>query len=539
MAFRAATVVTLATVLPLNSNPAAARDVILRVSAEARSSTSPLLLLVSIRKQRVRVFDSNGVIASSRISSGQPGFDTPTGVFSILEKQVYHESNIYDGAPMPFMQRVTWSGIALHAGVVPGYRASHGCIRLPASFAKSLFSLTNTGNRVVISMDEAEPVRFEHANLFKPLPAEFTGKTSSVAPGPTRVAANDVGPEQFDLIGFPGISPAMAEALPDAQKAIGKPRSRAEADRFAAEKITSLQAALKTAETHKIAAAEKSKTVLRETEQAMATLTAERKTIEDVRATVKAAEQKQAQAIRTFETYMKSASGGGAKADARSEDKEYDLEDAVLDATIEADRVRNEAARREMAFAEVQTSLAKAETARSAAVANAGDTQAQVKSTQEALAEATKQAGRRNKPLGVFVSLKSKRIYIRQGTEPLLEAPITIASPQGPVGTHVLTAMRYGADANSFEWKLVSAHTPAVAADDQGSRKNKRRDVQQLPLSAGPRMAKSALDAIKIPQEIQDTITELARPGASLIISDRDLSPTESGPGTEFVVLTR
>jgi lipoprotein-anchoring transpeptidase ErfK/SrfK len=90
---------------------------------------SPLLLLVSIRKQRIRAFDVTGELNSSRISTGMRGFDTPTGVFSVLEKQTYHESNIYEGAPMPFMQRLTWSGIALHAGVVPGYRASHGCIR--------------------------------------------------------------------------------------------------------------------------------------------------------------------------------------------------------------------------------------------------------------------------------------------------------------------------------------------------------------------------------------------------------------------------
>ncbi len=148
------------------------------------------MLLVSLRKQRVRVFDGYGEIANSRISSGQPGFDTPTGVFSILEKQVYHESNIYDGAPMPHMQRVTWSGIAFHAGVVPGYRASHGCIRLPASFARSLFNQTKVGARVVITNDEMSPVKFEDDLLFKPLPAVAAAPAQSTNVRDTRVADN-------------------------------------------------------------------------------------------------------------------------------------------------------------------------------------------------------------------------------------------------------------------------------------------------------------------------------------------------------------
>ncbi len=544
-----------------------ARDIILRPVPEAQRSPSPLLLLISIRKQRVRIFDDTGEIGSSRISSGQPGFDTPTGVFSILEKNQTHYSNIYGGAPMPFMQRLTWSGIALHAGVVPGYRASHGCIRLPHSFAKTLFGITRTGGRVVVAQDEMEPTRFDHANLFKPLPAYTTKVIGALSNGETKVAANDMGSDQLSVMPhFPGVSPAMAEAMPNAlpasqdgsQIATGRPRSRAEADRFMSEKISNLQGALKAAETAKVAAGEKAKIVLKETEAAMATLASERKAIEAVRATVKAAEQKQAQAVRSFEAYMKGAVSGAVAAagpvtkasarsgdkrgdDKRSEDKETDLEDAILDLTIEADAVRDGAARREMAFAEVQGSLSKADAARSAAIAAVSSTQIQLKSLTTALIDANKEQVRRAKPLAVFVSLKSKRVYIRQGFEPVLEAPIPVETPAAPVGTHVLTAMRYGADPNAFEWRLVSAHTPAAGTKEQTSKKNKRRDANQpqLPASAGPRLAKAALDAIQLPQDIRDTIAELARPGASFIISDRDMSANESGPGTEFVVLTR
>ena len=121
----------------LGADMAQARRVAAPNPAQTQSrAPSPLLVLISIRKQRLRVFDINGQITESRISSGKPGFDTPTGVFSILEKHVVHASNIYEGASMPNMQRITWSGIALHAGIVPGYRASHGCVRLPFGFSK-------------------------------------------------------------------------------------------------------------------------------------------------------------------------------------------------------------------------------------------------------------------------------------------------------------------------------------------------------------------------------------------------------------------
>ena len=99
-----------------------------------------------------------------------PAHPTFLGAFSILEKQRWHHSNIYSGAPMPWMNRITWSGTALHAGVVPGYPASHGCIRLPYSFAPKLYDITSVGDNVVISRDRPAPALIEHPNLFQPLP---------------------------------------------------------------------------------------------------------------------------------------------------------------------------------------------------------------------------------------------------------------------------------------------------------------------------------------------------------------------------------
>src|SRR6185436_8151070 len=136
----------------------------------SRPAGVPLLAVVSLNDQRVTIYDAEGKVLRAPVSTGQTGYETPAGIFSILEKNREHYSNLYDDAEMPFMQRITWSGIALHAGVLPGRPASHGCIRMPYRFAEQLFDLTKTGLRVVIVRDDMNPVEFTHPALFKPGP---------------------------------------------------------------------------------------------------------------------------------------------------------------------------------------------------------------------------------------------------------------------------------------------------------------------------------------------------------------------------------
>ena len=125
----------------------------------------PLIINVSIAKQRVRVYDANGLFAEAPVSTGMAGHPTPMGVFSVIQKDRYHHSNIYSNAPMPFMQRITWGGVALHAGVLPGYPASHGCIRMPEAFAIKMWGWTKMGARVIVSPGELTPENFTHALL--------------------------------------------------------------------------------------------------------------------------------------------------------------------------------------------------------------------------------------------------------------------------------------------------------------------------------------------------------------------------------------
>lgn len=122
-----------------------------------RAPSGPILLVVSIDDQVAYVYRNAVLIARSTVSTGAPGHETPTGVFTILQKNKDHESNIYKGAKMPNMQRLTWSGIAMHAGDLPGYPASHGCVRLPYEFSEKLFAITDMGGTVVVTKRASVP----------------------------------------------------------------------------------------------------------------------------------------------------------------------------------------------------------------------------------------------------------------------------------------------------------------------------------------------------------------------------------------------
>jgi len=135
------------------------------VKEAPKPPAGPLIIAVSIGGQHLTVYDNGAPIATSPVSTGMRGHLTPMGVFSVIQKDRYHHSNIYSNAPMPFMQRITWSGVAMHAGVLPGYPASHGCIRMPESFAVRLWGMTEMGARVVVTPNDVTPYEFEHPLL--------------------------------------------------------------------------------------------------------------------------------------------------------------------------------------------------------------------------------------------------------------------------------------------------------------------------------------------------------------------------------------
>jgi len=137
-------------------------------AAAPREAGEPIMAIVSIKSQQVTFYDADGWILSAPVSTGTKGRETPAGVFAVLEKDLDHHSTLYDDASMPHMQRLTWNGIALHGGPLPGYAASHGCVRMPYGFAQKLFDKTRIGMRVIISPSDATPVEFSYAALLVP-----------------------------------------------------------------------------------------------------------------------------------------------------------------------------------------------------------------------------------------------------------------------------------------------------------------------------------------------------------------------------------
>ncbi len=137
-----------------------------------RSPAGPVAVIVSLSEQRVHVYRNGIRIAVSTCSTGKPGHETPVGVFTILQKDRHHHSNLYNNAPMPNMVRLTWSGIALHAGKLPGYPASHGCVRLPMEFSARLFEITLVGTAVIVANDHEDPVAVAHPGMVLSAEAE-------------------------------------------------------------------------------------------------------------------------------------------------------------------------------------------------------------------------------------------------------------------------------------------------------------------------------------------------------------------------------
>jgi lipoprotein-anchoring transpeptidase ErfK/SrfK len=160
------------------------------------NSGAPLMIIVNLQSQHAYVYRDGQPIAITTVSTGRPGRETPTGTFEILAKERMHHSNLYDNAPMPFMQRLTWSGLSLHAGKLPGHPASHGCIRLPAKFAEQLYQLTQRGETVVVT-DDGSAAALARAGLDTQL-SLLAGTAATVhdivgAVGPAPVESGDSG----------------------------------------------------------------------------------------------------------------------------------------------------------------------------------------------------------------------------------------------------------------------------------------------------------------------------------------------------------
>ena len=194
---------------------------------KVKAVTGPLLIAISLNSQQLTLYSKGAAIAHSPVSTGTESHPTPTGIFSVIGKEKFHRSNLYSNAPMPFMQRITWSGVALHQGALPGYPASHGCIRLPGQFAQYLWGTTRMGARVIITRNEVAPFDIAHAKLFAPKQEEpSAGEVSAIRA--TKIAETD-----HPVTSSDAPKPAATQAPTPADGARAAKSSPAGADRSA------------------------------------------------------------------------------------------------------------------------------------------------------------------------------------------------------------------------------------------------------------------------------------------------------------------
>ncbi len=370
--------------------------------AAGRQAEKPVLAVVSLRQQKVTVYDSAGPILEAPVSTGSRTYETPAGIFTILQKNRDHVSNLYEDAEMPFMQRITWSGIALHAGPLPGYRASHGCIRLPYRFAERLFDLTSVGTRVVIAPNKVDAMRVSHPLL--------------------------------DRLQRDGATATPASGVEQAREAATKAREEAEAAAARAEKVA---------------------------------------------AAARRAEAARARALKRL---------------------------SAAEARVAAQKAGLAKVR-----AEAQVQKLRADASAAAVAAEAATKQAEPQLAELAAAESeAREARLRAWPVSILVSLKTQRIYVRQGFEPVLEMPAVIKEPEKQIGTYAFYATETAQGDRG--WLSV-----ALTKDSKSD-------------------GAAVLDRIEIPREVSEKLASSTWFGSALIVSD-EAPYKETAAGTDFLVV--
>ena len=398
------------------------------------------LIVVSIPKQRISLYGAGGFHKQGAVSTGTAGFPTPTGVFSVIQKNRYHRSNIYSGAPMPFMQRITWSGVAMHEGVLPGYPASHGCIRLTHQFASELWGMTRMGVRVIVTPDDAQPAEIAHAKLFVP----------NMTPAP--VATTDAERVKPSLVAMAGDKTAEASTAPKAAVKLLSPLDRAKVEKaqMVVDAPAKAKAAKEAAEISAVKASEANKAIkaLREAEQALA---AARDRSE---AAAKAVEQ-----AKTPEAVEKAKAAQSA-----AEAKVEEASKAVTEAAAV------ETAKTQEAFAAAQAAWdAEKDSDVAAATARAGE--------------------RATEPISVFVSKKTGRVQIRQAWRTIHDAPATFKDTGAPLGTHVYVATEMVEDGKAMRWLSVTLPQPSPRGETSATRAPRRPAPGARARSRQPRPA--------------------------------------------------
>jgi hypothetical protein len=500
-----------------------------------------LILNVSIKQQRVSVYDANGLVTEAPVSSGRVGYATPTGVFTILEKNRIHFSNLYDSAPMPNMQRITWSGVALHAGALPGYPASHGCVRLPHGFSKKLFGMTKLGARVIISRDPAPPMPIEHDRLFGAYPPESVLSTASIAtePEPTKVAD-----ASNQTVGSAPADPTSVATATESAAPLSAAAARILAYReHRMAEFGELSGAVRAAGYRKAEMAARIAPASKAAAEARGVLqTAKAEAERTSRAARKVAAAKEA-AEKDFSKFAKKLQASQKMTDEQVQKapQKWDELEAKAKALSEAAEIAGKAAAQAAeAVKAVEPAAIEAEMRRRTAVNEFTKASAELAAAVNAEEAYKRREAKRSLPVSVFISRATQRLYIRQGYEPILDVPVTFDQAEQPVGTHVFTALDYKPSKTEMTWNVASmGYTAPAPGQYKKPRRNEAAMTPTAPVvDRSLQTAAAALERITIPQDVRDQIADVMKPGSSLVISDQGIS-NEAGRFTDFIVLTR
>jgi len=502
-----------------------------RKTAEVEDTTpgadtgQPMTLVVSLGNQKVDIYRGTTLVTSSSVSTGKSGHATKAGVFSILEKRRHHYSNLYGGAPMPWMQRLTWSGTALHAGVVPGYPASHGCIRLPYSFAPKLFTMTAVGAQVVVSRGRVSPKLIEHAALFQPLPppAPPTLVKQEEQPRTMRRSSNET-------------APAFGTHLPVVLAKAGtgtlltETQDNAEAAAPAAEAALSNHAAVGTPEPvqRSVSAAIQEDTRVHAIDPGAGPFAGGAAHAVAAKPSGQAGQDHAAAgtsddlakhqdrlapeahppvpAMKPSVTAAKLVAGAAAAAIEAAEPLSTAPLRVLVTRRTQRDRMRDvQYILASMGYLETQNfdgTFGRQTATAIKAFQKANDVPLTGAFTDDVVKKIYEVVGKDEPP--------TAHLFVRQEFASVFDTAVSVRNPDEPLGTHVFTVMKFAPGDTKAQWMAIS-----LKNEDDPS---------------------AVLDRLEIPEDVRQNISERLTPGSSLIIADTAINSATLPKGADFLV---
>lgn len=447
----------------------------------------PHMLIVSVKSQNVSFYANGKLVSQSPVSTGTATNPTPHGVFSVIQRNRHHRSNIYSGAPMPYMQRLTWSGIALHQGALPGYAASHGCVRLPERYADYLWRTIKMNTRVIVSREDVAPAEITHALLFQPKPAGAT-----------------------------------VQSLPELRKTFDT--TTPERVRTASASIVITDGAGERVD------GEDAKPAMRDLTESVEQSNAK----DEARAHGAKAEE--------TKTETKTEALPEIAAPARTDDQTDDAKSARVAPASAEPKAKPEVAVEQPANDDLKSD------ATASIYPQPADIPEPILASLAQSLDAKQKKAAPSGAISVFISRKEKRLYVRQHFIPLFSAPVSFKDDKANFGTHVFSALEKDGSDKELRWIAVTMPhelpkiekvKPRIAFDRHGRPiaapvKPQGKTPEPIP-SLG---AAAVLDQIEIAPDVIERISEYVAPGASLIVSDHGLG-NETGLYTDFIVVTR